>query len=60
MSRKDVSEKIRRLMEEEGKEMRVRVKGMRRKLESAISSNGSSMKNFDRFVEDLRKQKVGK
>ena len=60
VSRKDVSEKICRLMrEEEGNEMRLRVKEVRKTLESAVSLNGgSSERNFDGFVEDLMSSKA--
>lgn len=59
--RKNVSEKIGQLMQgEERNEMRMRVKETRRKLESAVGAGGSSVKNFDSFVEDLKNHKVGK
>lgn len=61
MCRKNVSEKIGQLMQgEERNEMRMRVKETRRKLESAVGAGGSSVKNFDSFVEDLKNHKVGK
>ncbi|ONK72273.1 uncharacterized protein A4U43_C04F17630 [Asparagus officinalis] len=52
VNRRDVSKKIGRLMkEEEGNEMKLRVKEVRKTLESAISPIGSSQKNFDSFIE---------
>ncbi|OAY66478.1 UDP-glycosyltransferase 86A1 [Ananas comosus] len=54
VSKEVVSKRIEELVRgKEGEEIREEVKKVKIVLESAISPNGSSTKNFDRFVSDL-------
>ncbi|XP_010907028.1 UDP-glycosyltransferase 86A1 [Elaeis guineensis] len=57
VSRNEVSEKIESLMGGEiGDQARKEIKELKKALETALSPDGSSPKNFDQFIEDLIRQ----
>ncbi|KAG8376586.1 hypothetical protein BUALT_Bualt09G0079000 [Buddleja alternifolia] len=55
VSSNEIAERIKFFMSgERSHELRNAVEEVRKKVENALSSNGSSKKNFDKFVEDLK------
>ncbi|CAL5419896.1 unnamed protein product [Camellia sinensis] len=55
ITREEVAEKINRLMYgKTSDQIRKKIKKMRKVLEDALASDGSSQRNFDQFIEDLK------
>ncbi|CAL5422338.1 unnamed protein product [Camellia sinensis] len=55
ITREEVAEKINRLMcGKTSDQIRKEIKKMRKVLEDALGSDGSSQRNFDQFIEDLK------
>lgn len=55
VSSNEVAESIKFLMcGETSNELRKKIEGVKKKLENALSGNGSSHRNFDKFVEDVK------
>jgi len=58
--RKDISSAIRKLLSEEGTEVKKNVEGLRDSARAAVREGGSSDKNIERFVEGLKGRGISK
>ncbi|KAI3412274.1 Glycosyltransferase [Psidium guajava] len=57
ITREEVANKITRLMSQEsGSEFKSAVEALKKKLEEALMPNGSSMKDFDQFLVDIKER----